>query len=109
MAFISSRMNAGRSSGLRLVMTFPSTTTGSSTNLAPALVMSSLIEWNPVARRPRKPVVEQSTHGPWAWGLLRLAPCSPLGEGFHHCDSERGKVVGLPAGDHVPVDHHFLV
>ena len=39
------RMKAGRSSGLRLVMSVPSTTTSSSTHSPPALRMSSAREW----------------------------------------------------------------
>jgi hypothetical protein len=40
----SALVNAGRSSGVRLVMTCPSTTTSRSTNVAPAFSMSSRIE-----------------------------------------------------------------
>jgi len=38
-------MNAGKSSGVRLVMIGPSTTTSASTYSPPAFVTSSLIEW----------------------------------------------------------------
>ena len=59
-------MNAGKSSGVRLVMTCPSTTTSASCHVAPAFTMSSLIAEKPVAfRPPRSASVEQSTHGPW--------------------------------------------
>ena len=41
---ITARMKAGRSSGVRLVTSRPSTTTSRSTQLPPALTMSSLME-----------------------------------------------------------------
>lgn len=46
--------NGARSRGVRLEMMFPSTTTGSSTQRAPAFSRSSLMPREPVARLPRR-------------------------------------------------------
>ena len=53
-----------RSRGVRLEMRFPSTTTGSSTQMAPAFSRSSLIPSDPVVRLPRKIFAEIGIHPP---------------------------------------------
>src|SRR5579862_234724 len=64
-AFRYSRMNAGRSSGLRDVTRLPSTTTSWSRYFAPALRTSSLIAKKQVALRPLRIPAEHSTHAAW--------------------------------------------
>src|ERR1019366_258698 len=64
--WIAARQKAGRSSGLRLVTRFRSTTTTASTQSAPALTTSSLMAKKLVALRPfNMPPAEHNTHGPW--------------------------------------------
>ena len=58
-------MNAGRSSGVRLVTRLPSRTTAASSQIPPAFSTSSRIDMYPVTFRPFRHFVEQSIHGPW--------------------------------------------
>ena len=58
-------MNAGRSSGVRDVTRFPSTTTSSSLHLAPAWTRSSRIARNEVRRFPFTMSAEARTHPAW--------------------------------------------
>src|SRR5438477_1252961 len=71
-------LKAGMSSGLRLVTSPLSTTTSSSTHLAPAFFISVLIAGQDVNLRPRTTPASISTHGPWqiaATGLFSLKKC----------------------------------
>ena len=79
----------GRSAGVRLEIRFPSTTTGSSAQTAPAFSRSSLIPSDPVARRPFRIFAEtnhksQTTHGlSWRmedgiWHLMCFSSCSQI-------------------------------
>src|SRR5205814_2277258 len=63
--FTISRLNAGRSSGFRLVTMLPSTTTSRSTHLAPAFLRSVFTEGHDVIVRPRTTSASTSVHGPW--------------------------------------------
>ena len=65
---------AGRSAGVRLVIRLPSRTTARSTQFAPALTRSSLIEWNEVAVRPRSTSAETSIQPAWQIAATTL-PC----------------------------------
>ena len=57
--------NAGRSSGLRLVTRFRSTTTSASVQFAPAFTTSSLMAKKHVTLRPiSMPPAEHRTQGP---------------------------------------------
>src|ERR1700760_2135088 len=58
-------LNAGMSSGLRLVTRVRSTTTSWSTPSAPALRRSVLSEGHEVRRRPRAAPVSMIVQGPW--------------------------------------------
>ena len=58
-------MKAGRSPGLRLVTSVPSTTTSSSTQVPPALRMSVCRLGNEVSVRPRTTSASTSVHGAW--------------------------------------------
>src|ERR1700735_2195119 len=72
---IAALQNAGKSSGLRLVTRFVSTTTSASIQCAPALITSSLIAKKLVALRPfSRPLAEQRTHGPWQMAATNF-PC----------------------------------
>lgn len=67
-------MKASRSSGLRLVMTPSSLTTGLSTHVAPALVMSVFKDGQDVILRPLAAPASINSQGPWqmaATGLRR--------------------------------------
>ena len=64
-SLIVSRLNAGRSSGLRLVTKPLSTTASSSTQSAPAFLRSGLSEGHEVMRRPRAAPVSITVQGPW--------------------------------------------
>src|SRR5690606_30349472 len=70
-----SRLNAGMSSGLRLLTSLPSTTTSWSTQWAPALRRSSCSDGQLVNVRPRTRSADTSSHGPWQITALGL-PCS---------------------------------
>src|SRR5580704_965686 len=62
---IASRLNAGMSSGLRLVTILPSTTASWSRTSAPAFLRSVLIDGQEVMRRPRAFSASTIIHGPW--------------------------------------------
>ena len=77
-AAVSSRVNAGRSSGLRLVTRLSSTTTSSSTHSAPALRRSVCRLGHDVRLRPRTTSASTSVHGAWqiaATGLPDSTNC----------------------------------
>src|SRR6185312_5360902 len=57
--------NASRSSGLRLVIRLPSTTSSSSTQSAPALRRSVCSDGQDVIRRPLTTSASTSTQGAW--------------------------------------------
>ena len=74
---MAARQNAGRSSGLRLVTRFRSTTTSASAQFAPALTTSSLMAKKLVALRPFNiPPAEHNTHGPWQIDATSLPAAS---------------------------------
>src|SRR3954470_19539217 len=58
-------LKAGRSSGLRLVIKLPSTTTSSSTHVAPAFRMSVCRLGQDVSVRPFNTPASTSDHGAW--------------------------------------------
>ena len=58
------RMKAGRSSGVRDVIMFPSITTSASMNSAPALHTSSLMLQKLVTRLPASTFAETNSHAP---------------------------------------------
>src|SRR5689334_1156503 len=62
--FVISRLNAGMSSGLRLVSNPLSTTASSSTQLAPAFLRSVRSEGHEVKRRPRAAPASMTVQGP---------------------------------------------
>src|ERR1700691_6263591 len=62
---ISVVLNAGISSGLRLVMNCPSVTTSLSTQFTPAFFRSVLIDGHEVIVFPFTTTASTSVHGPW--------------------------------------------
>ena len=67
-------MNAGRSSGVRLVTMLPSRTQAASCQIPPAFSTSSRMAKKPVTFRPFKHLAEQSIQGPWQIAA-RTLPC----------------------------------
>ncbi len=65
-------LNAGMSSGLRLVIKLPSITTSSSTTSAPAFARSVRIEGQLVTRRPSSTSASASSQGPWQIAAIGL-------------------------------------
>src|SRR5690606_2780341 len=64
-ALITASLNAGMSSGLRLLIRWPSTTTCSSTHSAPAFFRSSISEGQLVMRLPLTRSADISSQPPW--------------------------------------------
>src|SRR5262249_26242311 len=68
-----SRLNAGMSSGLRLVTSWPSTTTSLSTQFAPALRRAVFNDGQDVRLQSRTTSASMSVHGPWQIAATGLA------------------------------------
>src|ERR1700744_2136204 len=75
---ISFLLNAGMSSGLRLVMMLPSSTTSLSTHFAPALMRSVWMDGHEVTVFPFTTPASTSIHGPWQMAATGLPDSTNL-------------------------------